>query len=287
MSFYLTARGQIESCKMQAGDDLYVRYCIVFGKDWKFLHGIERGTSQIARRPSGEDAVFVWNHPLDLTVKSTNVFGWPRLVVSVIGHSLTGKEIIKGYGCVNLPTTSGRHTRYINLYTPKSSSLCLRLTSWLMGTPPEFFEPTFIAQGVGRGVTRVTSSGTAKVVLNISTKDMQRFGYRSSGPDVEMNSKAFSSNNNIAFSAPPSRSASRPATPASKAEEVRSRRSSGDSDKPMYVSRKKSWSRSNNAGKADHRGSSGLGSSLSPRAMDKYDSKSELFTSRKSRLRFS
>uniref|UniRef100_A0A7S2U488 B9 domain-containing protein 1 n=1 Tax=Lotharella oceanica TaxID=641309 RepID=A0A7S2U488_9EUKA len=180
MSFYVLTTGQIESCKIQGGDDIYVRYCIVYGKEWKFMHGIESGTSQIARRPSGEDPVFLWNHPLDFTLKSSNVYGWPRLVVSVIGHTAMGKEIIRGYGCTHLPTTSGRHTKYIPLYTPKSSSLCLQLTSWMMGTPPEFFEPTFVAQGIGREVTRVSSNGAVKVVLNISTKDMGKCGYATS-----------------------------------------------------------------------------------------------------------
>lgn len=142
------------------------------------MHGAESGTSQIAKRPSGLDPVFVWNFPLNVTFKASNVFGWPRLVVSVIGHTAMGKEVIKGYGCLNFPTNDGRHVRYVPLYTPRSSSLCLRLTSWFTNNPPEYFEPSFIAQGSGRETTRVTSNGVVKVVINIQTKGMAECGYQ-------------------------------------------------------------------------------------------------------------
>mmetsp|Transcript_32569 Transcript_32569/g.52911 ORF Transcript_32569/g.52911 Transcript_32569/m.52911 type:complete len:271 (+) Transcript_32569:66-878(+) len=187
MAFYLSVNGAIEGCQIPEGDHLYVRYALVYGKDWSFVHGMETGTSQIAKRPAGADPVFVWNHPIDFTLKSTNAFGWPRLVVSVIGHSMMGNEVIKGYSSMLLPTTEGRHVRYSSLYTPKSSSLCRRITSWIMATPPEFFEPTFVAQGTGREVTRVTSSGTVKIVVNVISKHMSKLGYNSHGNNSNKN----------------------------------------------------------------------------------------------------
>eukprot|EP00954_Amorphochlora_amoebiformis_P021504 1346830-Amorphochlora_amoeboformis.AAC.2 len=69
MAFYVIANGQIESCKIQGGDNLYARFCVVYGKDWRLLHGLDSGTSQIARRPSCPGDPFVWNHPLSLTLK--------------------------------------------------------------------------------------------------------------------------------------------------------------------------------------------------------------------------
>lgn len=50
----------------------------------------------------------MWNYPLDLTYKTTNAFGWPQLVVSVYGLDLFGRDVVKGYGCVHLPTCAGR-----------------------------------------------------------------------------------------------------------------------------------------------------------------------------------
>lgn len=45
--------------------------------------GVDAGLSQIARKSSGEDSTVVWNFPIDLTFKSTNAFGWPRIAISV------------------------------------------------------------------------------------------------------------------------------------------------------------------------------------------------------------
>jgi B9 domain-containing protein 1 len=50
----------------------------------------------------------VWNFPLDVTYKSTNVFGWPQLVLAVYGVDGMGRDVIKGYGSAHLPTCPGR-----------------------------------------------------------------------------------------------------------------------------------------------------------------------------------
>ncbi len=57
---------------------------------------------------TGPEQLLVWNYPLDLTYKSTNAFGWPQIVVSVYGLDAFGRDVIKGYGCIHLPTCAGR-----------------------------------------------------------------------------------------------------------------------------------------------------------------------------------
>ena len=64
-------------------DNLFCRYSFSHGPDWRVCQGIDQGFSQVARKSSGGDASVVWNFPIDVTFKSTNAFGWPRLVVSV------------------------------------------------------------------------------------------------------------------------------------------------------------------------------------------------------------
>lgn len=54
------------------------------------------------------EQMLVWNFPLDITYKATNAFGWPQMVVSVYGLDAFGRDVIKGYGCMHLPTCSGR-----------------------------------------------------------------------------------------------------------------------------------------------------------------------------------
>lgn len=48
-----------------------------------FPQGLDTGLSQIAQRAGGQDTSVVWNFPIDVTFKSTNAFGWPRIALSV------------------------------------------------------------------------------------------------------------------------------------------------------------------------------------------------------------
>lgn len=48
-----------------------------------FMQGLDTGLSQIARRAGGQDTAVVWNFPIDVTFKTTNAFGWPRIALSV------------------------------------------------------------------------------------------------------------------------------------------------------------------------------------------------------------
>lgn len=177
--FFVVFLGQVEGCKMEGVDNLYCKYSFNYGLDWSTSHGLEHGISQIAQKGVGhKNDSFVWNYPIDATFRSTNVHGWPQIVLSVYGINALGKDVIRGYGCVHMPVSPGRHVRYVRLYTPMSSSKCQQLTAWLTANPPEFFDAKFTSQARGREVTRVQSKGVAKLVVNVSTRDMEKWGYQ-------------------------------------------------------------------------------------------------------------
>lgn len=186
--FTCMVTGHIDAVKMPGVDNLYCKYSFNYGHDWNVVHGVEHGISQIARRGSGQDSqVFIWNYPVDITFRSSNVFGWPQIVISVYGINFMGKDVIKGYGCIHLPVVPGSHTVYVRLYVPASSSWCNRLTSWITGNPPEFFDAKFVSQGKGREVTRVHSNGVVKLTLNVSTRNMNKWGFKTQPQALERN----------------------------------------------------------------------------------------------------
>lgn len=76
---------------------------------WIFLQGAETGISQIARKSADFRRSLVWNYPLDISFRSTNPHGWPQLVLSVYGFNLFGRDYVRGYGSVRLPTQAGRY----------------------------------------------------------------------------------------------------------------------------------------------------------------------------------
>jgi B9 domain-containing protein 1 len=116
-SFFVMNTGQIESAIFQGGyDNLYCRYSFNFGNDWGIIHGVDSGLSQIARKDQGsQDQSVTWNFPIDLTFKATNAFGWPRLAISVYGVDGMGRDVVRGYGSLLMPTTPGHHVRYVHM----------------------------------------------------------------------------------------------------------------------------------------------------------------------------
>mmetsp|Transcript_44174 Transcript_44174/g.112748 ORF Transcript_44174/g.112748 Transcript_44174/m.112748 type:complete len:199 (-) Transcript_44174:1485-2081(-) len=176
-SFTLLVTGEIDHAQIPGCDNAYCKYQVVHGEDWKFVDGQEDGLTQVTRRSSGADETLVWNFPLDLTYSSTNVFGWPQIILTVFSVSANGKELILGYGCVHLPTAPGRYSQKVRLFRPKSSSMMQSFFQFLSGTSAEFSDPKFPAYAEGREVTRVVSSGYSMLNLNVFTKDMDQFGY--------------------------------------------------------------------------------------------------------------
>ncbi len=183
-AFYVQCTGAIESADFGDADNLYCRYCFSIGADWGIVGGVDLGTSQMAQKSANRDQDIVWNFPIDITFKSTNIYGWPRMAISVAGLDFLGRDVIKGYGSVLIPLTPGRHTIEVDTFLPMSSSSINSIFSWLLGNPPEFFDSKLVCMGNNRDVTRTQKSGRVKVHLNIFTKGMNDAGFSISDASI-------------------------------------------------------------------------------------------------------
>ncbi|OQS04414.1 sporangia induced hypothetical protein [Thraustotheca clavata] len=174
--FHVMCTGQIVGIQYHGVDNLYCKYVITYGPDWQLEHGVDCGLSQIAYTTQG-DGILTLNFPIDMTFKTTNPYGWPRLVISVYGLDMLRRDVIRGYGSVLIPTVPGKHFKQVALFKPQSSSKLQAFTAWLTATPPEFFDSRFIAQGQGRELTRVTSHGHITIDFNVVLHGFQNHGY--------------------------------------------------------------------------------------------------------------
>ncbi|CAG0891867.1 unnamed protein product [Darwinula stevensoni] len=177
--FLLSVTGQIESGDFPGMDDLYCRYQYVYGQDWVVTNGLGEGISQVTKRGFGEGGSppFTWNFPLEVTLKSTNPFGWPRLVVSVYGLDFLGRDVARGYGSCVVPLSPGPHRRRVAMFVPTSASVLDGLSGWLTGRRPEYIDSRVVASGDGRDATRVRTQGYVVVGFNVVTKDLRKLGY--------------------------------------------------------------------------------------------------------------
>ncbi|KAL7553618.1 hypothetical protein ACHAWF_016922 [Thalassiosira exigua] len=185
-SFFVMITGHIEAAKSTCyswNDRLYCRYAFSHGPDWEVVHGVSMGLSQVGRpglqaaNDDGSDVV-VWNFPIEISFRSTNPHGWPRLALSVYGFDFLGRDVLRGYASLLLPPTPGRHAKYLTTYRPVSGSAFVQFANWLMGTNPEYYDSKMSTRGEGRAVTRVAGGDRiVKVQLTVTLKDFPAFGY--------------------------------------------------------------------------------------------------------------
>ncbi|XP_004456806.2 B9 domain-containing protein 1 isoform X1 [Dasypus novemcinctus] len=126
--FLLMVNGQVESAQFPEYDDLYCKYCFVYGQDWAPTAGLEEGISQITSKSQDARRALVWNFPIDVTFKSTNPYGWPQIVLSVYGPDVFGNDVVRGYGAVHVPFSPGRHKKTIPMFVPESTSKLQKFT---------------------------------------------------------------------------------------------------------------------------------------------------------------
>jgi len=177
-SFFLQCTGQIVSGDFGPVDYLYCRYTFNYGNDWSISSGLDTGLSQTScKNLARAEEQVVWNFPIDVSFNSTNIFGWPRIAISVYGIDFLGRDVIRGYGSALIPLSAGQHVVEVDMFVPLATSYLNEVASWIMGNPPEFFDSKFVCQSEGREVSRVRRSGKIRLHMNVTTKGLQSFGY--------------------------------------------------------------------------------------------------------------
>lgn len=151
--FSVNITGQLESGMFPNSESLYSKITLVCGADWVVVSGIEEGITQISMANYTSSNVYqesIWNFPIDCVYKSTNVYGWPQLIVSVYGTDFLGRDVVKGYGCMRIPLKSGRFSKRISMIRPMATSPLNEFLSWITGRLPEFIDSKFVSKGDGR-----------------------------------------------------------------------------------------------------------------------------------------
>lgn len=174
--------GSLESGDFSSVNDIYIKYSIVSGPDWILSSGNDFGITQIARRKQDEEGLgkFVWNHPISLSYRTYNFYGWPQIVLSVYCFDTFGNNQIVGYGVAHLPVTNGFRSnghQIVDIYCPQSSSYVKQFFSWITGKKPELVNSESFARGDCRNVLQVLHIGRVELKFNIITKDVINNGF--------------------------------------------------------------------------------------------------------------
>ena len=164
----LQVNGQIESGKIADEDGICLKFDFTYGKDWKLTSGNETGISQHSYKSMQTNDKVVWNYPFELTFGTSDISGWPKLCLQLTSRDIIGRDCVCGYGVMHVPTQPGHHTRYIQLFKPKSSNSIIELLGLWRGKPVEYRSPVdLLHKTTGREVTRVENAGVVKVTFSI------------------------------------------------------------------------------------------------------------------------
>ncbi|KAK9888290.1 hypothetical protein WA026_000552 [Henosepilachna vigintioctopunctata] len=171
-TFLVSISGQLDYIEVlaESGSNWHCKYEFVSGPDWKIIGGVESGLSQICTvNMNGEKIVL--NLPLEVMMKSTNLYGWPQVLVSIYNEMT-----LEGYGRCHVPLSPGVHSIDISLCKPLTSTLLGKITS-LFGYQPELIQPKMLATTAGNNLLRMTSTGHLRVILNVITQGFHSMGY--------------------------------------------------------------------------------------------------------------
>lgn len=185
-SFYVIINGAISHAEFPGAGNIACSFQFVYGQDWEIVRStgegvsLESGVTQVSMRKNGFDAKYVWNFPLEISFRSTNPQGWPKLCLVV--QEGTGKQKILGYGWCQVPMGAGKQTKTIRLFKPQSTSLIQQIIGSIKGIAPEYYDSTLVCKGEGREVTRTECVGAEVTVeFNIMHKGMSQFGFEPMG----------------------------------------------------------------------------------------------------------
>ncbi|XP_060803076.1 B9 domain-containing protein 1 [Amyelois transitella] len=182
--FLVSFSGQIEYVVFPAGvfdDHLYIQYEIVWGPDWEPVTGLTTGTSQMAA-PGSDPEKVVFNMPLEIVFGSTNIFGWPQIIITVRAQNPLSGDSLRGYAVVLMPPSSGPRTVTAPLVRPLAATLFGEWLAWLTGRNPELADPKMLASGKENYLLRTESYGSITANLSMVSKDLRKLGYDNQAP---------------------------------------------------------------------------------------------------------
>ncbi|CAB3379236.1 Hypothetical predicted protein [Cloeon dipterum] len=191
--FVVSISGSVEAAEFPEHDELYCRYFVEFGSDWQIISGVAEGMSQISKKSKchiDDRQLCVWNLPVELTLKSTNITGWPKIVVSVYGNDSFGNDVVRGYAWSFVPLESTSTTLSMPAFVPASSSKLQEMTAWFTGRRPEFLNPAIVVHGESRELLRTSSHGHVFVKVNTLIKDLSKCGYENCYKQAQSHSLA-------------------------------------------------------------------------------------------------
>ena len=179
--FRLFISGSIEYGNFVGEEPIKVNYEFVSGEKWAKEDGIIKGSTQYSCKGEGIYNYYSYGLNFEISYRSTDPFGWPQLVLNCFTVDSKGNQIVKGYGCVHVPTSTGRHKRKVHIFRPtENSNLFGKFFGYNSSNRDDKnddkTDPKVISSGQEREISRANCEGFVNVVFQVVFRDVDKFG---------------------------------------------------------------------------------------------------------------
>ena len=179
--FRLFISWSIEYGNFVGEEPIKVNYEFVSGEKWAKEDGIIKGSTQYSCKGEGIYNYYSYGLNFEISYRSTDPFGWPQLVLNCFTVDSKGNQIVKGYGCVHVPTSTGRHKRKVHIFRPtENSNLFGKFFGYNSSNSDDKnddkTDPKVISSGQEREISRANCEGFVNVVFQVVFRDVDKFG---------------------------------------------------------------------------------------------------------------
>ncbi|KAG2433305.1 hypothetical protein HXX76_008371 [Chlamydomonas incerta] len=161
---------------------LFCRWQLLYepSKSWQVVRGLQQGATHACCSDVPEDDMVVWEHPLDVHLRTHSLQGWPALLLMVYSRDeSSGRDAFVSYALVNLPTQPGTHHLSCHTWFAVESNRALGRSffGWHTGLIPRLEDETFITdlrkrEDAGPFICTV-GAGSVHLRISLLTKNLE------------------------------------------------------------------------------------------------------------------
>jgi len=119
--FHLFISGSIEYGNFVGEESIKIDYELVSGEKWVKEDGLIKVSSQYSCKGEGIYNYYSYGLNFEISYSSTDPFGWLQLVLNCFAVDSNGNEIVKGFWCVHILTSTGKHKRKVHIFRAMES----------------------------------------------------------------------------------------------------------------------------------------------------------------------
>jgi B9 domain-containing protein 2 len=168
--------GRIIKAKNFDSDEIFVKYWILFGTNFKLLEGGEKGETFQGVAQYGETEIF-FDHPINFNMSCRSIKGWPKILLEVWATDEHGRNHLIGYGTAFIPFKKGCNKISVQCWRP-SDKISGNISESFLGNTPEFVDRSAVVSSEEKFGMYTFSTGTVELELDLLMKDFHLHGIK-------------------------------------------------------------------------------------------------------------